>query len=84
MSDQNDVGNSAKCLVEALELIREKAMEHPCFMYHSFETRDYDAICDEGGDCCDWTFVGIYADDALREYNAQAGRIAGQGENDEN
>ena len=59
---------NVKILIDALSEILERAQDHPCFMHHSFETRDIDAICDEGGDCCDWTMVGIICEDALKEY----------------
>jgi hypothetical protein len=49
----------------ALSAIQARATDHPCFMAESFARRDMDAICDEGGDCCDWTMVAIEATDAL-------------------
>jgi len=53
-------------LINALEAIREKAMEHPMFWDEAFEARDIDGLINEGGDCCDWTMIAIEADDALK------------------
>ena len=59
-------GCSLDSLVGALTEIRKMAMEHPAFYKEAFDSRDIDALCDEGGDVCDWTMIAILADDALR------------------
>ena len=51
--------------IEALAEIRRMAMEHPAFSLDAFEQRDIDALCEEGGDVCDWTMIAIHADDGL-------------------
>ena len=65
------MSNKAQCLVEALEAILERAMDHPRFLHDSFEARDYNAMCYVGGDAFDWTMVAITADEALKAYKAQ-------------
>lgn len=54
-------------MVEALQSIRQRAMEHPCFEPDLFDERDWDGLIEEGGDGCDWTATAIEADDALKE-----------------
>jgi hypothetical protein len=49
----------------ALSEIQARATNHPCFMAESFDSRDMEAIFDEGGDCCDWTMLAIETSDAL-------------------
>ena len=71
----------ASDLVRALEEIRRKAMDHPCFDSDCFERRDVDGLCEQGGDICDWTMVAILADDALRS-NDQPPRTAGPNQNE--
>ena len=51
---------------EALEEIRRMAMDHPSFWQEAFDSRDMDALIEEGGDICDWTTIAILADDALK------------------
>lgn len=58
--------HSVRRLVSALEEIRTRAMDHPCFDVDCFQRRDIDALIDQGGDIFDWTIVAILADDALR------------------
>jgi len=55
---------------EALETIRDMAMDHPCFDGEAFEKRDMDALTEVGGDVCDWTVIAIIADDALKGKSA--------------
>lgn len=52
--------------IDALKRIRSMAMDHPCFDEEKFEKRDLEGLAEEGGDICDWTMLGIIADDALK------------------
>ena len=55
---------------ESLELVRNKAQEHPAFYNDAFNNRDIEELVREGGDICDWTMIAIYADDTLKETEA--------------
>ncbi len=71
-------------LIVALTEIRKMAMEHPAFYEAAFKERDIDALCEEGGDMCDWTMVAILSDDALRNNripNSEQSESAGAGSN---
>lgn len=50
---------------EALSEILKMAKEHPAFDEVAFDARDIKALCNVGGDVCDWTMIAIIADDAL-------------------
>jgi len=55
-----------KDLMEALQIILNRAKNHPAFDEQIFDDRDMDALIKFGGDVCDWTLTAIEADDALK------------------
>jgi len=52
-------------LRDIIENIYERATEHPACDFDLLESQDIRAICDVGGDICDWTMVAIDALAAL-------------------
>ena len=54
-------------LKNALQTIFHIVLQHPAFDQDAYETRNIDALAEEGGDVCDWTMIAITAGDALGE-----------------
>lgn len=52
-------------LLQALEDIRDRAMDHPLFDEVAFQHCDVESLAKQGGDICDWTMIAILAQDAL-------------------
>ena len=48
-----------------LENIFDIAFDHPCCDKGLFESKDIKALCEIGGDICDWTMIAIEAQKAL-------------------
>ena len=52
-------------VIELLESIRSRAMDHSAFDAELFKSRDVEMLADIGGDVFDWTITAIEAHDAL-------------------
>jgi hypothetical protein len=52
--------------LHAISNIRRRAVEHPAFDRELFDSRDFKALGELGGDTLDWTMTAIEADLAIK------------------
>ena len=58
-----------RILLDALDDILARALNHPMFDMELFDAQDLEALYHVGGDTCDWTMIAIIANNAIRDVN---------------